>query len=345
MNARATGIRDVEPVPWLLEGPAFVRYRTLVDILGLPREGDEARRARVGVARDPAVGRLLDRRNEDGYWGTPDEIFKWWPRKDTTFWVLGVLADFGLTRSDRGIGRACEYVLSTQLPSGAFGLRPPPTPYDCFTGVLAASLARLGYAEDHRLARAFDWLSGRQRLDGGFWCKNTGQPGGPREGEPSCALASLWVLSALTAHPTLGKGEGCRRCAAFLLGCWDHRGKIKYAGHDSQIGSGWERLKYPFTDYRVLHYLDSISRVPSARGDPRVAEMADALVSKADAEGRFRPESAHKAWSEFDFGQKREPSRWLTCLVYAILARLDRKPQAGASGGAPKRQRRLDQSS
>jgi hypothetical protein len=306
----------------MLEGPAFVRYRTLVDILGRPGESSEARQARAAVARDPAVSQLLDQRNNDGYWGTPRDIFTWWPKRNTTFWVLGVLADLGLTRTDPRISRACEYVLSTQLPCGAFGLCPPPTPYECFAGVLATALARHGYSEDERLERAYAWLSARQRIDGGFWCKNTAQPGGPREHEPSCALASLWVLSALTAHPTLRKSEACTNCASFLLGCWDNRGKIKYAGHDSQIGSGWEKLKYPFTDYRLLHYLDTLSRVPSAREDPRVAQIAGLLMSKRDAQGRFRPESIHRVWAAFDFGQKRTPSMWLTCLAYGTLTRL-----------------------
>ncbi|MHC4469350.1 MAG: prenyltransferase/squalene oxidase repeat-containing protein [Planctomycetota bacterium] len=312
------------PDAWLLEGPAFVRYRTLVDVLGRSDEDEEVQQARAAVPFDPAVEHLLGQRNDQGYWGAPDDIFKWWPKKDTTFWVLGVLADFGLGRGDGGIRRACEYVLGTQLPCGAFGLRPPPTPYDCYTGVLVAALARLGYLDDRRLERAYSWLAGRQRNDGGFWCKSTGQPGGPREHEPSCALASLWVLSALTAHPAFRESGACRRCATFLLGCWDNRGRIKYAGHDSQVGSGWERLKYPFTDYRVLHYLEVLSRVPFLRADARLAEIAELLMSRRDGEGRFRPESIHKAWSRFDFGQKREPSMWLTCLAYGAVARLDR---------------------
>jgi hypothetical protein len=314
---------------WLLAGPEFVRYRTFADVLGRLPEDEEVQRARAAVARDPAVQRLLARRNDEGYWGGPQDIFKWWPRKDTTFWVLGVLADFGLTRSDARISRACEYVLSTQLACGAFGVAPPPTPYECFTGVLVAGLARLGYADDERLERAYAWLEERQRTDGGFWCKNTGQPGGPREREPSCALGSLYVLSALTAHPILAESECCSRCARFLLGCWDNRGRIKYAGHDSQIGAGWEKLKYPFTDYRVLHYLDCLSRTPSVRGDARLAEMADELIAKCDAHGRFWTESIHKAWSDFDFGQKKRPSKWLTCLVYGTLARLDRAEPPG----------------
>lgn len=330
MSAAKASLYDLAPTAWLLEGPAFVRYTTLVDILGRPRGDREVRQARAAIPRDPAVRRLLEKRNAKGYWGTPADIFKWWPKKDTTFWVLGILADFGLTRGDSGIDRACEYVLSTQLPWGAFGLRPPPKPYDCFTGVLAGALARLGYSEDERLDGAYAWLSGRQRIDGGFWCKNTGQPGGSREQEPSCALASLWVLSALVAHPAWVGSQTCRRCATFLLGCWDNRGRIKYAGHDSHIGSGWEKLKYPFTDYRALHYLDSLSRVPHVRKDARVAEVADLLVSKHDCEGRFRPESIHKAWSEFDFGQKKKPSMWVTCIVYGTLARLDRSASEDA---------------
>jgi hypothetical protein len=310
------------PTEWLLGAPGFVRYRTLVDLLGFPPEGEDALEARAELPRDSSVRLLLERRNRQGYWGTPDDIFKWWPRKDTTFWVLGVLADFGLSFRDCGIGRACQYVFGTQLDCGAFGLRPPPTAYDCFTGVLASALARLGYAGDERLERAYEWLLERQRTDGGFWCKNTAQPGGRREHEPSCALASLWVLSALTAHPVLTDGEACSKCAMFLLRCWDNRGRIKYAGHDSQIGSGWEKLKYPFTDYRILHYLDTLSRVASVRNDARMTEMAGLLTSKRDADGRFRPESIHKAWSDFDFGQKKRPSRWLTCVAHGILARL-----------------------
>ena len=312
------------PTAWLLEGPAYVRYKTLIDILGRGPDETKARKARAAVSRDHAVKQLMARRNTDGYWGTPEDIFKWWPKKDTTFWVLGVLADFGLTRRNLQISRACEYVLSTQLPSGGFGVSPPPKPYDCFTGVIVSALARLGYSKDKRLERAYGWLLDRQRRDGGFWCKDTGQCGGPREKEPSCALGSLWVLSALTANPTLATGEVAGKCAAFLLGCWDNRGKIKYAGHDSQIGSGWEKLKYPFTDYRILHYLDTISRVPSIRKDARVHEIAGALISRRDSEGLFTPESIHKAWSDFDFGQKRQPSMWLTCIAYGALARLDR---------------------
>jgi len=312
------------PIDWLLAGGAIERYRTLVDLCGLDEDEEAVIQARMRMLQDARIQGLLSRRNEDGYWGTPRDLFQWWPRKDTTFWVLGMLADYGLQRDDCDLDRACEYVLGAQMEFGAFGLRAPQKAYDCFTGILTGALARLGYWKDERLARAYEWIEGRQRLDGGFWCKDTGLPGRPRQDEPSCALATLYVLGALAAHPELRDGDCSRRSASFLLGCWDNRGSIRYAGHDSQIGTGWGKLKYPYTDYRILAYLDTLSRLEFVRHDPRMVAIADQLAARLDEQGRFVPQSIHKVWADFDFGQKKYPSRWITFLVYRILGRLGR---------------------
>jgi hypothetical protein len=49
--------------------------------------------------------------------------------------------------------------------------------------------------------------------------------------------------------------------------------------------------------------------------------MAQILRSKADQEGRFTPESVWRDWQDWDFGQKREPSRWLTLIAQRTLKR------------------------
>jgi hypothetical protein len=317
-----TQFLESAPIEWLLSGDSFVKYRTLADILGVPQNDKEVVETKALIRQHPEINRVFRNQNRYGYWGRPKDIYAWWPRKDTTFWILGMLADFGLARDDKRIASACEYVFRTQLPSGAFGWAPPPTPGDCFTGFLAESLAKLGYSGDPRLKRTYDWLLQRQRLDGGFWCKNTGQPGKSRAHEPSCALATLCVLGALAQSPRLRNGQIARKATGFLLECWENRGRVKYAGHDSQIGKGWEKLKYPFTDYRLLKYLDVLSQVRSCRNDPRIDAITDVLVAKQDEVGRFYPESIHEVWSGFDFGQKGLPSRWLTFLVYRIAKRL-----------------------
>jgi len=310
------------PAEWLLNGEPFVRYRTLKDIFDRDEREKEIIVIKESMLKHRLISQIFDKQNRDGYWGVPKDIYTWWPKKNTTFWLLGILADFGLTKLNRKIARACEYVFSTQLSDGGFGCAPPPKSYDCFTGILTESLAKLGYTQDPRLQQAYDWLLQRQRLDYGFWCKNTGQPGGPREKEPSCAFGTLCVLGALAQHPELKNGDVAKRGVEFLLKCWDNRGTIKYAGHDSQIGRGWEKLKYPFTDYRILKYLDVLSELQFTRDDSRMDAMMDLLISKKDEENRFYAESVHKVWSDFDFGQKKAPSRWITFIVYHIAKKM-----------------------
>jgi hypothetical protein len=281
----------------------------------------EVIQAKKEISEHPLIGKIFKKQNKDGYWGVPKDILTWWPRKDTTFWLLPILADFGFTREDTRIAKACEYLFGLQLESGGLNSFTPGKPADCHTAILVEPLAKMGFSDDARLEKACQWLISRQRKDGGWWCKDTAQIGRPREKEPSCAFATTFVLSALAQNHLLSKHEVTKRGVEFLLQCWEKRGTVKYAGHDSQIGTGWEKLKYPFTDYRILKSLDTFSQFPFAKNDQRFKQMIDVLASKQDPNGRFTPESVHLVWSDFDFGQKKKPSRWITFLALRILKR------------------------
>lgn len=119
--------------------------------------------------------------------------------------------------------------------------------------------------------------------------------------------------------------EAARKGVDFLFGCWKNKGKIKYAGHDSQIGTDWDKLKYPFTDYKILKFLDVLSQFEHARLRLQKSEMVNVLLSRQDEKGMFRPESIIKAWSDFDFGQKKKLSRWITLLALRIIKRIQTK--------------------
>jgi len=311
-----------ELVEWLLTGEPWVVYRTMRDLLDKEENDNRVATARLAITEHPFIKRIFEGLNENGYWGKPKDIHTWWPRKDTTFWILPMLADFGFTMEDKRVARACEYVFSTQLPFGGFGWDPPTHAHDCHSAIIIESLARLGLLEDSRLQRAYDWLVKRQRLDGGFWCKDTAQIGGPREKEPSCAMATMFVLGALAQNPKLQNSETAKKGVDFLFECWKNRGKIKYAGHDSQIGNDWEKLKYPFTDYKILKFLDVLSQFEHAKQRLQESEMVNLILSKRDDRGRFTPESIHKVWSDFDFGRKEKPSRWITLLALRIAKRI-----------------------
>jgi len=299
-----------------------VVYHTLADLLGKKKEDPQVQAARRAIPSHPLVKRIFKRLNKKGYWGRPRDIHTWWPRSGTTFWVLPVLGDMGLTAEDERIARACEYVFSTQLPSGAFGWDPPDKPGDCHSAIIMESLSKLGFTGDKRLLKSYNWLVERQRRDGGFWCKDTAQIGRPREKEPSCAFATMFVLGALAQYPRPRDSEISRGAVDFLFNCWTQRGRIRYAGHDSQIGTDWEKLKYPFNDYKILKFMDILSQFDFARNRLKGSGMIDVLLSKQDELGRFTPESIQKVWSGFDFGQKEKPSRWVTLLALRIAKRV-----------------------
>jgi hypothetical protein len=311
-----------ESTDWLLDGEPWVRYRTLVDLLDKEESDKEVIRAKEEISEHPLIKKIFKKQNKDGYWGVPKDILTWWPRKDTTFCLLPILADFGFTREDKRIAKACEYVFSLQLESEGFESFNPGKAADCHTAILAEPLAKMRFSNDPRLEKAYRWLISRQRKDGGWWCKDTAQVGRPRQKEPSCAFATTFVLGAMVQNPSLKKSKAARKGVEFLLQCWEKRGKVKYAGHDSQIGTGWEKLKYPFTDYRILKSLDTLSQYQFPKDDQRFKQMIDVLKSKQDQQGRFTPESIHLVWSDFDFGQKKKPSRWITFRALRILKRI-----------------------
>jgi len=315
----AAKLLNEELAGWLLQGEPWVAYRTLTELLDKNAQDGAVPAVRRAIPEHPLMKKIFAGLNQNGYWGTPKDIHTWWPTKDSTFWILPVLADFGLTAENKKVVRVCEYVLSNQLESGGFGWDPPSTTGDCHSAIIVESLAKLGFLDDPRLQKAYEWLCKRQRLDGGFWCKNTGQIGGPRENEPSCAMATMFVLGALAQDPELRSSSAAREGCDFLFECWKNKGKIKYAGHDSQIGTGWERLKYPFDDYKILKFLDVLSQFEYAKPRLQRSEMTSLLFSKRDSEGKFTPESIVKIWHDFDFGQKEKPSIWITFLALRIL--------------------------
>jgi hypothetical protein len=51
--------------------------------------------------------------------------------------------------------------------------------------------------------------------------------------------------------------------------------------------------------------------------------MLTVVKQKSDEEGRYTPESVWKAWEDWDFGQKKQPSPWLTFLVKRIIKRIE----------------------
>lgn len=310
-------------IDWLLaaEEP-WVVYNTLRDLVGADPNSAEVREAYRAMQEHPAMVGLLAALE---VWPAPP-LSRAYDPKDS-IWKLGMLADFGLGRDDPRIAAIAESVFAVQVDDGAFlhgGFDHTKTwhtrPYICIAHVMTYALARFGYLGDPRLERAYTQIAAWQRLDGGWHPNVLNLPGAAREAEPSCPFGTLNVLRAVTANPALAGGELAHRAADNLLACWARRAE-PYRPVGFGIGSTWDKVQYPFVQYQLLKTVDTLTQVPAVRGDARLQEMVAHVQSKQDAAGRWLAEGVNKPYADFDFGQKKQPSPWITFLAVRALAR------------------------
>jgi prenyltransferase beta subunit len=162
-----------DPIPWLLEGDASVRYSTLTELLGAAPDAPQVQEARRAIMTEGAVPRILAAQQADGHFCERDRFYT--AKYRGTVWQLIILAELGADGADARVRAACEAVLrDAQDPdSGGFstdrskkaggGLHSMVIP--CLTGNLAFSLIRFGMLDDPRVQRAVDWITTFQRFD------------------------------------------------------------------------------------------------------------------------------------------------------------------------------------
>jgi hypothetical protein len=89
------------------------------------------------------------------------------------------------------------------------------------------------------------------------------------------------------------------------------------------MGTDFRKLKVPFVWYDLMHVLDVLSRFTWLRCDGRLLAMLELLKAKMDEQGRFSLESVWTAWKDWEFGQKKTSSRWLTLCAWRIINRIE----------------------
>jgi hypothetical protein len=183
------------------------------------------------------------------------------------------------------------------------------------------SLVRFGLGDDAHVHEAVAYLTGLVR-DNGWPCACSPELGhfrGPgRKGDP-CPYANLIMVQLLIQMPAWRASAALRAGAESQLDLWARRREEHpYQFH---MGTDFCKLKAPLVWYDLLHVLDVLSQLPWLVEDARLQEMLSVLSDRADAQGRFTPRSVWTAWSDWDFGQKKEPSRWLTLLALRVLKR------------------------
>jgi hypothetical protein len=317
-------------INWLLEGPPWVKYGTLVDLLEKPPGSAEVAAVRQELAADPRIQVLLAGLND---W--PGGPLQRHNDASHALHKLVFVADSGIRAADPGIERIVQRILDSQSEEGAFQVIARVSPHFGGTGQdqqvwmlcdspsILYALIKLGREDDTRLNKALEHLAGLS-AESGWPCAVSAGMGkfrGPGRKTDPCPYATLLALKVFSQLPQWRDNRVSRAGAETILGLWEQRRERR--PYLFAMGTDFAKLKAPFIWYDILHVLEVLTQFPWLRQDRRLLEMAEIVRAKADGAGLFTPESVWKAWSEWDFGQKKTPSRLVTLDVLRILKRLE----------------------
>src|SRR5574341_299536 len=322
-----------DPLPWLLEpdNPS-VRYFALTDLLDLPADDPQVKQAKAAINDSRPVRAILDAQHPEGYWSKPGPGYS--PKYRGTVWQVIFLDQLGADGSDPRIRAACEYVLEdSQAPNGGFGAsgnvkaqRPPNSSViHCLNGNLLRALLGFGFGDDERVARAMEWQARSITGDGfaGYYKSATTGPGfacAANSGQP-CAWGAIKALRALARIPpsvrTPQVKKALRFGAEFLLSRDPSR--ANYPAGDGRISSSWFKLGFP-SGYvaDVLQNLEVLAESGHAR-DPRLKNAIEWLLSKQDAQGRWKNQYSYagKLWQDIE--SQGSISKWVTLRACRVL--------------------------
>jgi hypothetical protein len=318
------------PIDWMLEGEPWIEYRTRRDLLGQSENDPKVKSARKSMLANVPVQKLV--KELSGWTGTVIASHK---SAGQPFHKLTFIADLGLTAKDPGMDGIVERILKHRSVEGPFQLPMNiPAHYGgtsqdqwawalCDTPLIIYALVKFGLQNEPGVKAALEYLVGLVR-DNGWPCavsKELGKFRGPGRKDDPCPFASLAMLKALSEIEELRDSPACHTGAETLLSQW--RNSATQHPYMFYMGTDFRKIKVPFVWYDLMHVLDVLSRFSWLRKDKRLLDMLGILKSKADRQGTFTLESIWSAWNDWEFGQKKEPSRWLTLLAWRIIQRVE----------------------
>jgi len=316
---------------WLLGGPPWVEYNTRRELLHQSDTAPEVIASRQAMTNDPQIQKIVS-------------DLKVWPWKALNnhksaghpIHMLTFLADVGLNNEAPGMESLIAPLLEHQSAEGPFQtLINIPKAFGgsgmdqyswqlCDAPLLCYSFAKLGLQEDSRVLTAIQYLVNLVR-ENGWLCaasKDLGKFHGPgKKGDP-CPFATLVMLKTLALYPQYQTNQACYYGIDCLLDMWEN--SLQKSLFLFRMGTNFRKLKAPLVWFDIVHVLDVLSQFEYARQDKRFQDMLAVAMAKQNNQGRFTPESIWTVWKGWDFGQKREPSRWLTFLIYRIIHRVDK---------------------
>ncbi|MEG0503192.1 MAG: hypothetical protein RR547_00975 [Raoultibacter sp.] len=192
----------------------------------------------------------------------------------------------------------------------------------CDAPLLLHALNKAGCDYESHIKQGVDYLVGFHE-DCGFPCTVSSELGkfrGPGRKGDICPYASLIMLKLLSCIPEYRDSKISENTAMALLSLWEN--SLDRHPYMFYMGTDFRKLKAPALWYDIMSVLDVLSHFEVAKTDARFIEMLNLVKSKQDENGLFTPEAVFQKFKGWDFGQKKNPSPYLTYLCYRIFDRV-----------------------
>ena len=320
-------------IPLLLgdKSPAL-RYLVMKELLHKSENDRELRELFKLRFEDPILTGLLDFQNNDGSWGSSEELGLLLHGKiGNTAQALCRLGYLGFNESFKPIKKAAEFLFSHQMPNGSWPHSPTSETFKhsqhgeiiapIITALPLRGLAMCGFATDPRSEKAYDYLLSIRAEDGSWpiWLSPDGkigyQPVGYRQMPNSrlgCRSNSTSALSAFAYHPERRTSPEAQRVLDLLLARETRERQVlgfevaRYIGIEPARG----RLTY-YARFDLTLILNLCWRLGANTSDPRVEGIVNFLRESQGSYGLW------------EYQLKPEASRWVTFDILRSLMKID----------------------
>ncbi len=245
------------------------------------------------------------------------------PKYIATRYILGLLADLGMDRSDARVARAARLYFDRMSGPRFNEMGGRDSEVCCTAGDVRLAM-RLGFGSDRRVTRSLEWLIAAQKRDGGWHCWPS------KNGTLDCWQA----LAAFASIPDARRSPEMRRSIDRGLEFYLDRELMREKG---PVYGPWLRTHYPVHYYYdVLVGLDVVTSL-GAGSDRRLTKALDWLEGRRNADGSWNLDALHPDQEDdaymagmgtpyFSVGVEfpGRPSRWITITALQVLQRAGR---------------------
>lgn len=192
----------------------------------------------------------------------------------------------------------------------------------CDAPLLLYALLKTGIDYENYIKQGVEYLLSFYKTQG-FPCAVSQEHGkfrGPGRKDDCCPYATLIMLKLLSCIPEYKKSKICKEMAMILFSLWEN--SLEKHPYMFYMGTDFRKLKAPAMWYDIVSVADVLSHFDFVRSDSRFLEMVALIKDKQDENGLFTPETVYQKCKNWDFGQKKQPSPYLTYLCNQILIRV-----------------------